>query len=157
MGKTREMKAVKRDLHNRAMHLQKCAALLFSSAKWINTSYLTDSYISFTLKLESGQIFCSNRSIRSSTYGKKNIYEIPPCGSHFLKFILPTSFEENHKFINKNDQLPAWRKIGNIFFTVCIWPNWPVRANILSGFQIEGKTYVWISQVRRVKEVTNPL
>ena len=50
-----------------------------------NTSYLTDSYISFTLKLESGQNFCSNRSIKSSTYGKKNIFDIPPCGSHFLK------------------------------------------------------------------------
>ena len=52
--------------------------------KFINTSYLTDSYIRFTLKLESGQNVCSNRSIRSSTYGKKNIFEIPPCGSHFL-------------------------------------------------------------------------
>ena len=50
----------------------------------INTLYLTDSYISFTLKLESGQNFCSNRSIRSSTSGKKNIFEIPPCGSHFF-------------------------------------------------------------------------
>ena len=45
-----------------------------------NTSYLTDSYISFTLKLESQQKFCSNRSIRSSTYGKKNICDFPPCG-----------------------------------------------------------------------------
>ena len=45
-----------------------------------NTSYLTDSYISFTLKLESGQNSCSNRSIRSSTYGKKNISDFPPCG-----------------------------------------------------------------------------
>ena len=27
---------------------------------WINTSYLTDSYIVFNLKLESGQKFCSN-------------------------------------------------------------------------------------------------
>ena len=33
----------------------------------INTSYLTDSYILFSLKLESRQHFCSNRSIRSST------------------------------------------------------------------------------------------
>ena len=32
-------------------------------------SYLTDSFISFTLKLESRQNVCSNRSIRSSTYG----------------------------------------------------------------------------------------
>ena len=62
----------------------------FSEPQWLNfqtsfnTSYLTDSYINFTLKLESGQNSCSNRSIRSSTYGKKNIFEIPPCGSHFL-------------------------------------------------------------------------
>ena len=46
----------------------------------LNTYYLTDSYISFTLKLESWQIFCSNMSIRSSTYGKKNISDFPPCG-----------------------------------------------------------------------------
>ena len=46
----------------------------------LNTSYLTDSYISFTLNLESGQNVCSNRSIRSSTYGKKNISDFPPCG-----------------------------------------------------------------------------
>ena len=46
----------------------------------INTSYLTDSYISFTLNFESGQKFCSNRSIRSSTYGRKNISDFPPCG-----------------------------------------------------------------------------
>jgi hypothetical protein len=46
----------------------------------INTSYLTDSYISFTLKLKSWKKICSNRSIRSSTYGKKN-FEIPPCGN----------------------------------------------------------------------------
>ena len=45
----------------------------------INTSYLTDSYISFTLKLESPQIFCSNRSIRSSMYGEMNISDFPPC------------------------------------------------------------------------------
>ena len=51
----------------------------------LNTSYLTDSYISFTLDLESGQNLCSNRSIRSSTYGKKNISDFPPCGSHFFK------------------------------------------------------------------------
>jgi len=89
---------------------------------------------------------------RSSTYGKKIFLKFLHAGATFLKFILLTSFEENHKFINKNDQLPAWRKIGNIFFTVCTW-HWPVGANILSGFQIEGKTYVWISQVRRVKHV----
>ena len=36
-------------------------------------------------------------------------------GAVFLKFILLTSFEENHKFSNENDNLPAWRKIRNIF------------------------------------------
>ena len=45
----------------------------------INMSYLTDSYNGFTLKLESWQNFCSNRSIRSSTYGKMNISDFPPC------------------------------------------------------------------------------
>ena len=48
--------------------------------KTLNTSYLTDSYISFTLNLESRQNVCSNRSIRSSTYGKENISDFPPCG-----------------------------------------------------------------------------
>ena len=38
---------------------------------YFNTSYLTDSYISFTLKLESRQKICSNSLIRSRTYGKK--------------------------------------------------------------------------------------
>ena len=45
---------------------------------------------------------------------------------------------------------PAWRNFKNIFFTICTWPNRPVGAKILSGFHIEGKTDVWISQVRRV-------
>ena len=48
---------------------------------------------------------------------------------------------------------PAWRNFKNIFFTICTWPNRPVGAKILSGFQLEGKTDVWISQVRRVKPV----
>ena len=33
----------------------------------------------------------------------------------FFQFLLLTSFEENPKFSNKNNHLPAWRKIGNIF------------------------------------------
>ena len=40
----------------------------------------------------------------------------------------------------------------NFFFTICTWPNRPVAAKFLSGFQFEEKTYVWISQVRRVKD-----
>ena len=60
----------------------------------INTSYLTDFYISFTLNLESRQIFCFNRLIRSSTYGKRNISDFPPCGkmvifvTEFVIFLL---------------------------------------------------------------------
>ena len=45
---------------------------------------------------------------------------------------------------------PAWRNFKNIFFTICTWSNRPVGAKILPRFQIEGKTDVWISQVRRV-------
>ena len=54
--------------------------VLLLTHRLLNTSYLTDSYISFTLNLESAQNVCSNRSIRSSTYGKKNISDFPPCG-----------------------------------------------------------------------------
>ena len=82
---------------------------------------------------------------------KKKFLKFLYAGAIFYQFILLGSFEKNHKFSNKNDQLPAWRKIRNISFTICTWPNWPVGAKILTGFQIEGKTDVWISQVRRVK------
>ena len=47
---------------------------------------------------------------------------------------------------------PARRNFKNIFFTICTWPNRPVAAKILSGFQFEGKSDVWTSQVRRVKK-----
>ena len=49
----------------------------------------------------------------------------------------------------------AWRNFKNILFTVCTWPNRAVGAKILSGFQFEGKTDVWITQVRRVKPPGN--
>ena len=48
---------------------------------------------------------------------------------------------------------PAWTNFKNIWFAICTWPNRPVGAKILPGFQIEGKTDVWISQVRRVKDM----
>ena len=57
----------------------------------------------------------------------------------FFEFILLTSFEVNHKFSNKNNQLPPWRKIRYIFFAICTGP---FRAKILSRFQFEGKTDV---------------
>ena len=46
----------------------------------LNTSYLTDSYIAFTLKMESvskNTIFGLNMVVRSGL--EKNIFEIPPC------------------------------------------------------------------------------
>ena len=70
----------------------------------------------------------------------------------FLEFILLSSFQDNHKLSNKNNHLPAWRKIGNMyFFAICNWPNSPVRAKVLPRFLFEGKNDVGISEVRRVK------
>ena len=50
---------------------------------------------------------------------KKLFLKFLHAGAIFFEFILLTSFEENHKFSNKNNHLPAWRKIRNIFFTIC--------------------------------------
>ena len=50
-----------------------------------NTSYLTDSRIVFTLKMESVSkmtIFLSKND--GEKWSRKNLFEIPPCGSHFL-------------------------------------------------------------------------
>ena len=63
----------------------------------INTSYLTDSYIIFTLKSESGQNFFSNRWIRSSTYGKKNSSDSPPCGKMIIFVIEFVIFHKTPK------------------------------------------------------------
>ena len=53
--------------------------------------------------------------------------------------------------MNYKKMASAWRNFKNNSFTICTWPNGPVRAKILQRFQFEGKTNVWISQVRRVK------
>ena len=71
-------------------------------------------------------------------------------GDIFFQFILLHRIAQNYKFSNKNNHLPAWRKIDNNFFAIWTWPNQPVRAKKLSRFQIEGKNHVWISQVRCV-------
>ena len=81
----------------------------------LNTSYLTDLYISFILKFQ--QNFCSNRSIRSSTYGKKNIFEIPPRGSHFLVIHFTYLLVLRKMTISV---MNGWRKVGNIYFNKCI-------------------------------------
>ena len=58
-------------------------------------SYLTDSYISFTLKLESRQNFCSNRSIRSSTYDKINISNFASCRKMVIFYYWNCDFPQN--------------------------------------------------------------
>ena len=77
-------------------------------------------------------------------WSRKNIFEIPPCGSHFLFFFLLTTFEENHKFSNKNNYFPEWKKIRNIFlqYVLDLIYNLPVKAKFLSRFQLEGKNNV---------------
>ena len=58
-----------------------------------------------------------------------------------------TSFEENHNFSNKNDHLPAWRKIDFFLpYVLLDLSNGPVIAKNLPRFQFEG-----ISQVRHVR------
>ena len=121
--------------------------------KRFNTSYLTDSYIGFTLNLESGQNFCSDRSIRSSTYGKKKISDFPPCGKLVIfvtEFVIFLKTTKSNELIENGSRIEEFQ---NFFFTIFSWPNRPVGAKILSGFQLEGKTDVWISQVRRVKYI----
>ena len=49
--------------------------------KVLNTSYLTDAYIGFTLKMESvskNTIFGLKMMVKSGL--EKNLFEIPPCG-----------------------------------------------------------------------------
>ena len=110
---------------------QNIAVIYLDNFLLINTSYLTDSYISFTLKLESRQKFCSNKSIRSSTYGKKLFFwnssmQKPfSCHSFYLLVL--------RKITNSVTKMTIFPHGGNrkYFFTVCIWPNWTIGANNL--------------------------
>ena len=119
----------------------------FSGQSCINTFYLTDSYIVFTLKIESVSKNYLKMMVKKGL--EKIFLKFLHAEAIFFLFILLTNFEENHKFSNKNNHLPAWRKIT--IFSICTWPHSPVRAKILSRFQFEGKNAVWISQVRHVK------
>ena len=65
----------------------------------LNTSYLTESSIVFTLKMESVS--------KNTIFGLKML---------FLKFLYAGDYfpllhksDQNHKFSNKNNYLPAWR------------------------------------------------
>ena len=73
----------------------------------LNTSYLPDSYISFTLKMESvykNTIFGLKMMVKS---GLEKIYlKFLHAGDYFP---LLHKTAQNHKFSNKNNYLPAWR------------------------------------------------
>ena len=90
----------------------------------LNTSYLTDSYIMFILKMESvskNTIFGPKMMVKS---GLEKI---------FLKFIHAGDYfpllhksARNHKFSNKNNYFPAWRdfkvNFSRPFFTIIFRP-----------------------------------
>ena len=73
----------------------------------INTSYLTDSYIGFTLKMESvskNTTFALKMMVKSSL--EKMISKFFHAGNYFL---LLHKSAQDHKFSNINNDLPAWR------------------------------------------------
>ena len=65
----------------------------------------------------------------------------------FLVYILLTNFEENHKFSNKNNHLPAWRKIGNIFSRPLFTINFRSNGIFAQRFHFEGKNDVWKNRI----------
>ena len=91
-------------INKRAGVFMYCYVVLF------NTSYLTNSYIVFTLKIESLS--------KNTIFGLKMMVKI------FLKFLHAGA--QNHKFSNKNNNLHAWRNFKIIFsrpiFTIIFRP-----------------------------------
>ena len=88
------------------------------------TSYLTDSYIIFTLKMESESkitIFGLKMMVKS---GLKNIFlKFLHAGDYFPPLHKST---QNHQFSSKNNYLPTWRDFKIIFsrplFTIIFRP-----------------------------------
>ena len=79
----------------------------------LNTSYLTDSYIVFTLKMESvskNTIFGLKMMVKSGL--EKIFLKFLHAGDYFP---LLHKSAQNHKFSNKNNYLPAWRVFKIIF------------------------------------------
>ena len=90
----------------------------------VNTSYLSDSYIIFTLKMESvwkNTIFGLKMMVKSSL--EKIFLKFLHAGDYFS--LLHKSVQ-NHKFSNKNNHLPSWRDFKMNFsrplFTVIFRP-----------------------------------
>ena len=81
----------------------------------LNMSYLTDSYIVFTLKMESvskNTIFGLKMMVKSGL--DKIILKFLHVGDYFP--ILHKS-AQNHKFSNINNYLPVWKNFKIIFST----------------------------------------
>ena len=90
----------------------------------LNKSYLTDSYIVFTLKMESvskNTIFGLKMMVKSGL--EKIFLKCLHAGDYFP---LLHKSAQNHKFSNKTNYLPAWRNFKIIFsrplFTIIFRP-----------------------------------
>ena len=77
----------------------------------------------------------------------------------FLKFLHGKPISSNsfyllvlRKITNSATKITIFPHGGKseIFFTICAWPNWHYGEKILPRCQFEGKTEVWISEVRSV-------
>jgi hypothetical protein len=89
----------------------------------LNTSYLTDSYIVFTLKMES----VSKTTIYGLTIMVICFLKFLHAEAIFFEFILLRSFVQSLKFSNKNNDLTTWRDVKMNFsrplFTIIFRPN----------------------------------
>jgi hypothetical protein len=95
------------------------------NGKLINTSYLTDSYIVFTLKMESvskNTIFGLKRMVKSGL--EKIFLKFLHAGDYFP---LLHKSAQSHKFSNKSNYLSAWRdskmNFSRALFTIIFRPN----------------------------------
>ena len=91
---------------------------------FFNTSYLTDSYIIFALKMESvskNTIFGLKMIAKSDL--EKNFQKFLHAGDYFSQLYKSV---QNHKFSNRNNHLPAWSDFKNKFsrslFTIIFRP-----------------------------------
>jgi hypothetical protein len=68
---------------------------LFFVFSALNRSYLTDSFIVFTLKMESIQKYNFLSKNDGEKWSRKNYFEIPPCGKMVIfvtKFVILNTF-----------------------------------------------------------------
>ena len=82
--------------------------ITYIAAKSLNTYYLTDLYIVFTLKMESVSkniIFCLKMTVKSGL--EKNILKFLHAQNYFFTY----KKLQNCKFSNKKDLLFAWRDL----------------------------------------------